>query len=85
MCMHMYTYLLDEIYYQEVHACYAKLNLYTVLINITLPLKCVLHVFGSSLSTSRTKTAMTRHHTLIPQKLRIIGYLTESVLVSGKS
>ena len=82
MCMHMYTYLLDEIYYQEVHACYAKLNLYTVLINITLPLKCVLHAFGSSSSTSQTKT---RHHTLIPQKLRIIGYLTESVLVSGKN
>ena len=65
-------------------ACYAKLSLYTVLINITLPLKCVLHAFGSSSSASQTKTAMTRHHALTPQKLRIIGYLTEFVLVSGK-
>ena len=31
-----------------------------------------------------TKTTMTRHHALTPPKLRIIGYLTESVLVSGK-
>ena len=29
-------------------------------------------------------TTMTRHHALTSQKLRIIGYLTKSVLVSGK-